>query len=184
MSTSTSTSTPLSWPVSPYLLLVLTTLFWSGNFVLGRAVHAVFTPFSLSFWRWAVALAILLPFVWRALREQGLPPWRHLPILLLLSVLGVVNFNTFVYIGLQSTTATNAVIMLSITPVLIVALSFLLLRLLQAGVHCWISSSVFQTGVFRRLCEVCCSTEYPVPCKLLLAGWLLPGLRNQPCCRG
>ena len=128
MSTSTSTSAPLSWPVSPYLLLVLTTLFWSGNFVLGRAVHAVFTPFSLSFWRWAVALAILLPFVWRALREQGLPPWRHLPILLLLSVLGVVNFNTFVYIGLQSTTATNAVIMLSITPVLIVALSFLLLR--------------------------------------------------------
>lgn len=128
MSTSTSTSAPLSWPVSPYLLLVLTTLFWSGNFVLGRAVHAVFTPFSLSFWRWAVALVILLPFVWRALREQGLLPWRHLPILLLLSVLGVVNFNTFVYIGLQSTTATNAVIMLSITPVLIVALSFLLLR--------------------------------------------------------
>ena len=42
-------------------------------------------------------------------------------------MLGVVNFHTFVYIGLQSTTATNAVIMLSITPVLIVALSFLLL---------------------------------------------------------
>ncbi len=122
-----------AWHPSPYLLLVLTTLFWSGNFVLGRAVHAVFTPFTLSFWRWAIALAILLPFVWASLREQGSLVRRHGPILLLLSILGVVNFNTFVYIGLQSTTATNAVIMLSVTPVLIVALSFLLLRQTVTG---------------------------------------------------
>ena len=122
------TGLPTAWHPSPYLLLVLTTLFWSGNFVLGRAVHAVFAPFTLSFWRWAVALAILLPFVWSTLRQQAPLLRRHWPILLLLSVLGVVNFNTFVYIGLQATTATNAVIMLSVTPVLIVALSFLLLR--------------------------------------------------------
>ncbi|MBK7542063.1 MAG: DMT family transporter [Candidatus Competibacteraceae bacterium] len=117
-----------AWHPSPYLLLVLTTLFWSGNFVLGRAVHTVFTPFTLSFWRWAVALVILLPFVGSSLREQGPLLRRNWPILLLLSVLGVVNFNTFVYIGLQETTATNALIVLSITPVLIVGLSFLLLR--------------------------------------------------------
>jgi drug/metabolite transporter (DMT)-like permease len=117
-----------AWHPSPYLLLMLTTLFWSGNFVLGRAVNAVFTPFALSFWRWAVALAILLPFVWSSLRQQAPLLRRHGPILLLLSVLGVVNFNTFVYIGLRATPATNAVIMLSVTPVLIVALSFLLLR--------------------------------------------------------
>ena len=122
-----------AWHPSPYLLLVLTTLFWSGNFVLGRAMHAVFSPFTLSFWRWAVALVVLLPFVWNSLREQGPLLRRHWPILLLLSVLGVVNFNTFVYIGLQSTTATNAVIMLSVTPVLIVALSFLLLRQTVTG---------------------------------------------------
>jgi drug/metabolite transporter (DMT)-like permease len=122
-----------AWHPSPYLLLVLTTLFWSGNFVLGRAVHAVFTPFTLSFWRWAVALVILLPFVWSPLYEQRQLLRRHWPILLVLGVLGVVNFNTFVYIGLQSTTATNAVIMLSVTPVLIVALSFLLLRQTVTG---------------------------------------------------
>lgn len=127
------TRTLTAWHPSPYLLLVLTTLFWSGNFVLGRAVHTVFTPFTLSFWRWAVALVILLPFVWTSLREQGPLIRRHGPILLLLSVLGVVNFNTFVYIGLQSTTATNALIMLSVTPVLIVALSFLLLRQTVTG---------------------------------------------------
>ena len=127
------TRIPIAWHPSPYLLLVLTTLFWSGNFVLGRAVHAVFAPFTLSFWRWAVALAILLPFVWTSLRGQVPLLRQHGLILLLLSVLGVVNFNTFVYIGLQSTTATNAVIMLSVTPVLIVALSFLLLRQTVTG---------------------------------------------------
>ena len=119
---------PTFWHPSPYLLLVLTTLFWSGNFVLGRAVHTVFTPFTLSVWRWALALAILLPFVWTSLRDQAPLLLRHWAILLLLSILGVVNFNTFVYIGLQTTTATNAVIMLSVTPVLIVAISFMLLR--------------------------------------------------------
>lgn len=117
-----------AWRSSPYLLLVLTTLFWSGNFVLGRAVHGMFTPFTLSFWRWAVALVILLPFVWGSLYAQRALLRQRWPILLLLTVLGVVNFNTFVYIGLQETTATNALIMLSITPVLIVGLSFLLLR--------------------------------------------------------
>lgn len=119
---------PTSWRPSPYLLLVLTTLFWSGNFVLGRAVHTVFTPFTLSFWRWTVALAILSPFVWKSLRIQAPLIRQHGLILLWLSILGVVNFNTFVYLGLQQTTATNALIMLSVTPVLIVALSFLLLR--------------------------------------------------------
>ena len=123
-----------TWHSSPHLLLVLTTLFWSGNFVLGRAVHTVFTPFTLSFWRWAVALAILLPLVWTSLRDQAplLRP-RQWGLLLILSILGVVNFNTFVYIGLQTTTATNAVIMLSVTPVLIVAISFLLLRQTVTG---------------------------------------------------
>jgi drug/metabolite transporter (DMT)-like permease len=80
-----------------------------------------------------VALVILLPFVATSLRGQAPLVRRRWPILLLLSVLGVVNFNTFVYIGLQTTTATNAVIMLSVTPVLIVALSFLLLRQTVTG---------------------------------------------------
>lgn len=122
-----------SFKLSPYLLLVLTTLFWSGNFVLGRAVHQIFPPIALSFWRWAVALAILLPFVWRRVRQQWPLLLQHWKSLTLLSILGVANFNTLVYTGLQSTTATNAVLLMSATPVIIVALSFLLLRLPVTG---------------------------------------------------
>lgn len=111
----------------PYLLLVLTTLFWSGNFVLGRAVSGHIPPIALSFWRWAAAFLILLPFTLRGLRRQWPLLLKHWKILTFLGILGVTNYNTFAYIGLQYTTATNAVLMSSTTPVFIVALSFLLL---------------------------------------------------------
>ena len=112
---------------SPYLLLVLTVLFWSINFVVGRAVRDDIGPVSLSFWRWTVALMVLSPFAWSYVRVQ----WRiiicHWRMLIVFGVLGVANFNAFVYIGLQSTTATNAVLVNSMTPVTIVALGWLFL---------------------------------------------------------
>ncbi len=113
--------------MSPYLLLTLTALFWSGNFVLARAVHAEIPPLALSFWRWLLALLILLPLA-------GPRLWRQWPIaraawrpLLLLAAFGVAAFNSFVYLGLQHTTATNAVLLQSAIPVLIIALSWLFL---------------------------------------------------------
>jgi drug/metabolite transporter (DMT)-like permease len=113
--------------ISPYVLLVLTTLFWAGNFVLGRAVHELIPPIALSFWRWSVALLVVLPFAWPQLRRDWSTLGRHWAILSVLGVLGVTNFNTFVYLGLQTTTATSAVLLVSTTPVLIVALSFAML---------------------------------------------------------
>jgi drug/metabolite transporter (DMT)-like permease len=110
----------------PFLLLTLTTLFWSGNFVIGRAMKNSIPPIGLAFWRWALALVILIPFSIPHLREQWLIlklNWRWLTVF---GVLGVSCFNTFVYIGLHSTTATNALIINSVIPVLIVLLSRLL----------------------------------------------------------
>ena len=43
-------------------LLILAPLFWAGNFVVGRAMHADMPPVGLAFWRWAIALAALAPF--------------------------------------------------------------------------------------------------------------------------
>lgn len=112
--------------VSPYLLLVLTTLFWAGNFNVGRAIAGEVPPLGLSFWRWLLAFAILLPFAYQAMKQQWGLMRQHLPLVLLLSLLGVSAFNSFVYLGLQTTTATNGVLMQSICPVLIILLSTLL----------------------------------------------------------
>lgn len=129
--------TTRSSPSFAYLSLTLAPLFWAGNFVLARAMHASVAPMTLSFVRWSIALLLLLPFglrpAWRQ-RALWLPYWRRI---LLLGLLGVCGFNSLVYLGLQSTTATNAVLMNSFIPILIVifgALGFgLRLTLRQAG---------------------------------------------------
>ncbi|MGE5153619.1 MAG: DMT family transporter [Bdellovibrio bacteriovorus] len=110
------------------LAAALPPLFWAGNFILGRALHAEIQPLALSFWRWALALLILLPFSYWRLVSQWAAVKASWPILSLLALLGVTNYNTFAYIGLQTTTATNAVLLTSTTPVLILALSWMLLR--------------------------------------------------------
>ncbi len=113
---------------SPHLLLTLAVLFWSGNFVLGRAVRTEVPPIGLAFWRWAIAALLV---VWPALpwiRRDWSTIRRHPAIILLLAALGVAIFNTLVYAGLQFTIALNAFLMQTMMPVMIVALSFVLFR--------------------------------------------------------
>lgn len=112
----------------PRLLLTLCALFWAGNFVLGRAMHASIPPIGLAFWRWLVASVIVLPFVWPALREQWPLLSANLARMLLLAMLGVSGFNTLVYVGLQTTSAINSVLIQSTLPVLILVLNGLLYR--------------------------------------------------------
>lgn len=111
---------------SPRILLICAVLFWSGNFVIGRAVNHSIPPVALAFWRWAggsiLATLIALPHLrqdWPAVR-------RHWPILLLLSAVGIAAFNTMVYTGLATTTAVNALLMQSAMPMMIMAGSFVL----------------------------------------------------------
>lgn len=112
---------------SPYLLLVLAACFWGGNFNIARAFNTEIPPMALSFWRWTVAGLILLPFVWQPMRVQWSSFKQHFSLVLALGILGVTGFNTLVYLGLQTTTATNGVLMQSVNPIFIIALSSLLL---------------------------------------------------------
>ena len=46
-----------------YLILILTTIFWSGNFIFGKAASLYeIPPFTLNFYRWTFAWLILAPF--------------------------------------------------------------------------------------------------------------------------
>jgi drug/metabolite transporter (DMT)-like permease len=108
----------------PYILLILTTLFWSGNFVLSRGMHAEIPPFSLSFWRWAVALLILSCFSLRHFLAQRELVFEHRKYIIIQGLAGVAGFNSLVYIAMQTTTAINAVLVNSCTPVIIVLISW------------------------------------------------------------
>ncbi len=110
----------------PYLLLVLTTLFWSGNFVLSRGMHADIPPLALSFWRWALALLILLVFSWRIFWRQRDIVVRERKFIIIQGLLGVTGFNSLIYLAVQSTTAVNAVLINSCTPILIALCALLI----------------------------------------------------------
>ena len=113
---------------SPYLLLGLTILFWSGNFVLGRGLNKAVPPVALSFWRWFTAWLMILPFTLRPLTDQWRIILRFWKSLVLFSFLGVAGFSTLVYIGLTTTTATNGVLLNTTSPVFIILISRFILK--------------------------------------------------------
>jgi len=110
----------------PYLLLILTTLFWSGNFVLSRGMHTEIPPFTLAFWRWTLALLILSCFSLRHLLAQRRLVLTHGKYITMQGILGVAGFNSLIYLAIQTTTAINAVLVNSCTPIIIVLLSWAL----------------------------------------------------------
>jgi drug/metabolite transporter (DMT)-like permease len=96
--------------------------------VLGRALRDTIDPVSLNFWRWFIALVVLTPFGLRAVAGKAEVLRANAGILFLLALLSVPLFQTFVYQGLRTTTAINAVLLNSSGPVFMIACSWLIER--------------------------------------------------------
>jgi len=133
-----------------YLLLIFTTLFWAGNFVTARGIHEDFPPLTMSFLRWGLALLIISPFFIPRLRKQWPVIRQHLPLLCLLSILGVACFNSFVYVGLQTTMATNATLMQSAVPITILVICSLFLKE-QVTFKQWLGVFISLAGVITLI---------------------------------
>ncbi len=103
--------------------MILPPLFWAGNFVVGRAVvSAQVAPITLSFWRWLLALLLLLPFVIKPMWQQRQIIKKHFFKIFLLALLSISAFNSLAYIALQYTTATNATLLNSFIPIFILVI--------------------------------------------------------------
>ena len=107
------------------LALAAATLLWSGNFIVGRALRADIDPATLNLLRWALSLLIFVPWV-------GAKSWRHpyviareWRLLIALGATGIAAFHTLVYLALMTTTALNALLMLSLAPAAILGGSVL-----------------------------------------------------------
>lgn len=104
---------------SPALALTLATLFWAASFVILRALREEIDPVALTFLRWLVSLLVLAPFVWREVAENldaALREWR---LIVCLGVTGIALFHPLVFMALQHTSATNALLTFSLSPVAI-----------------------------------------------------------------
>lgn len=114
--------------VSPYVLLTLAPFFWSCNVIVGRGLSPEVPAFAMTFYRWLFAAAMLAPFALPLVRKDLPIVTRHWKSLLSLGVIGIGIHNALAYLGLRYTTAVNGVILNSFIPVMIVALSWALLR--------------------------------------------------------
>ncbi|KRH78076.1 putative DMT superfamily transporter inner membrane protein [Ferrovum sp. JA12] len=111
-----------------YFLLVLTALFWASNMVLGRALGHDIPPFTMAMGRWLVASLFIVPKTLGAIRQHHPELRRHWRILCALGILGIGGYNTFAYLGLQTTTATNGALLNSFIPIATMPLSWVLLK--------------------------------------------------------
>jgi drug/metabolite transporter (DMT)-like permease len=111
---------------APYVLLILTMLFWAGNATLGRYAAGYFPPVALGTLRWILAGLVLLPFAWPYLRADWPVIRKHAWMLALLSLLSISAYNTLSYFGLQYTEVVNAVILQSVITPLMLLFAFLI----------------------------------------------------------
>ncbi len=125
-------STPVSplraFATSPYVLLTVCFLLWSGNSVFARGAADIMPPMNLAFWRWGVGIVVLFPFASRALWRDRATYLKHWKLFLVVALAGVTGFNSFVYHAVQHTTAIHATLITSAIPAAGVVAAWLVYR--------------------------------------------------------
>lgn len=111
-----------------FLFAALPPLFWAGNFLVARAMRDEIPPVQMSFWRWALAFTLLLPFAWSAGRRERTLLRHELPFLAILGFVGVTAFNCLIYAALHHTTVVNGALINSLMPAATILFALVLLR--------------------------------------------------------
>ncbi len=106
-------------------LMIMMPLFFSSNLIIGRAAISEVEPWTLAFFRWFGAAVILLPFALGPLirhRRTLMANWAPIT---LLAILGMWICGALVYLALRFTTATNATLIYTSSPAIILILEWL-----------------------------------------------------------
>ena len=107
-----------------YTFLILATLFWSGNFIIGKfATLFEVPPLSLNFLRWALVWFILIPFTIKEILAKKNYIKENFLVIGFMGILSISTFNSVVYFALNFTQVINAVLMLAAIPPMIIIFS-------------------------------------------------------------
>jgi drug/metabolite transporter (DMT)-like permease len=117
----------LGMPIFYILLLLLTSLLWGGNFVVGKSLVGHASPMTLTTLRWGIAIIFLLPMVWWK-EKKLLPPRKAILPLIIMGITGVVLFNLFQFLALEKTSATNVGLISTLNTISIAVFSSLFLK--------------------------------------------------------
>ena len=112
--------------IKAYIMLVCASLFWAGNFMVGKyAFLSDIPPLSLVFYRWSLVWIILLPFTYKEIIKYKDTILNNLPLLFFLGLTSVGLFNSFTYLSLIHTQVINASLFNTAIPAIIILLCFL-----------------------------------------------------------
>jgi len=107
-------------------MLVCASLFWAGNFMVGKYAFLIeIPPLSLVFYRWSLVWIILLPFTYKEIIKHKYIILDNLPLLFFLGLTSVGLFNSFTYLSLIHTQVINASLFNTAIPAVIILLCFL-----------------------------------------------------------
>ncbi len=107
-------------------MLVCATLFWAGNFMVGKfAFLTNIPPMSLVFFRWLLVWFILLPFTYKEILKYKDVILDNLSLLFFLALTSVGLFNSFTYLALVHTQVINASLFNTAIPAIIILLCFI-----------------------------------------------------------
>ncbi|MEE8056964.1 MAG: DMT family transporter [Pseudomonadales bacterium] len=104
-----------SLPTRAYIFLTITSFLFACNHVIGRGVSETIPPIGLSFWRWFAATMILLPFVFRRIKQSATICHNSASIMIQLSVF-MIGATTLILVALNFTTAINVSLINSVQP--------------------------------------------------------------------
>ena len=107
-----------------YTFLVLATLFWSGNFIVGKfATLFEIPPLTLNFYRWVMVWIILIPFTFKEILHKKNYIKENWLLISFMGIITISTFNSVVYFALNYTQVINAVLMLAGIPAVVMILS-------------------------------------------------------------
>jgi len=107
-------------------LAVVTTIIWSGNYVVARGIYKQLPPVSLATYRWALATICIAPFAWKKFVREKEAFFKHRQYIFWTALTGITFFNTLIYIAGHYTSAINlALIGTTSTPIFATLLAVL-----------------------------------------------------------
>ena len=110
-----------------YIMLILATLFWAGNFTIGKFAYTEnVPPYSLAFFRWLLVWIILIPFTYKEISRIQNEVKNNLSLFFILGFTSVGIFSAFTYNALNYTQVINASLFNTAIPVSIILVCFLL----------------------------------------------------------
>ncbi|GAM15899.1 DMT family transporter [Mesobacillus selenatarsenatis] len=110
-----------------YLLLLLTSFLWGGNFIVGKTLVDHTSPITLTILRWVIAIICLIPLVWWK-EKKLIPPRESILPLFIMGVTGVALFQALQFMALEKTSATNVGLISTLNMFSIAAFSFFFLK--------------------------------------------------------